>query len=186
VRRNTVIGPRDELPKLSIAQSPGPIDPLCLLYGFTAELQEGTTTKIHQETKNRFTTHHHRIQARFFWEFPIPEVRGAFGFSEGGDEVLSKMGNRGGITFLTPKFSIFETALRTRTSHPFIGGVPGRHLSFAQACRRLCGSANPKAPSPSCYPAKVLEPFGKWNFGGYMPGRGLLAWWGPQRKMDGK
>ncbi len=75
---------------------------------------------------------------------------GAFGFSEGGDEVLSKMGNRGGITFLTPKFSIFETALRTRTSHPFICGVPGRHLSFAQACRRLCGRANPKAPSPAC------------------------------------
>jgi len=128
VRRKTVIGPRDELPKLSIAQSPGPIDPLCLLYGFTAELQEGTTTKIHHETKNRFTIHHHRIQARFFWESPLPEVPGAFGFSEGGDEVLSKMGNRGGITFLTPKFSIFETALRTRTSHPFIGGVPGRHF----------------------------------------------------------
>src|SRR5208337_4838956 len=106
---------RDELPKLSIAQSPGPIDPLCLLYGFTAELQEGTTTKIHQENKNHLTTHHHRIQARFFWESPIPEVPGAFGFSEGGDEVLSKMGNRGGITFLTPKFSIFETALRTRS-----------------------------------------------------------------------
>jgi hypothetical protein len=87
---------------------------------FTAELQEGTTTKIHHETKNRLTLHHYRIQARFFLESPIPEVPGAFGFSEGGDEVLSKMGNRGDITFLTPKFSIFETALRTRTSHPFI------------------------------------------------------------------
>ena len=77
-------------------------------------LQAGITTQIHDEG---------------FKVSPIPEVPGAFVVFEGGDEVLSKKGNRGGITFVTPKFSFFETALRTRAS-PFIYRCPARAAFF--------------------------------------------------------
>jgi hypothetical protein len=77
---------------------------------------------------------------------PIPEVPGAFVVFEGGDEVLSKKGNRGGITFVTPKFSFFETALRTQSPLSFIAVLPGPHFSVAQAGQCQRGWANLKSP----------------------------------------
>ncbi len=38
---------------------------------------------------------------------PIPEAPGAFVLSEGGDEVLSKKGNRGGIFCGYPEIFLF-------------------------------------------------------------------------------
>ena len=77
-------------------------------------------------------------------------------FPEGGDEVLSKMGNRAGLFWPTAKFSIFETALR-HSNLPSIDRLPaGRPLPFARAGRRQRGGPIGKTPSR---PAASKTPF---------------------------
>src|SRR5258708_15375364 len=60
-----------------------------------------------------------------------------------------KNGKPSRCCYVTAKFSIFETAMRTQTPLSFIGDLRAAFF-VAQAGSRLCGRANPKDPSPAC------------------------------------
>lgn len=152
---NTVIAPGDELPKLSIVLSPQLPDLYVCLIGFTAELLEGTP----------------RSQGRLK---RIPDTRRHF--SQRQTEA---------VLLCHAEICRWEKgSLRSQTSHPFIGGVPGRHLWFAQACRRLWGVPI-RNPQPG-FPLQNTTPRRDnlfWT--AEKPGRGLSAWWDPKGKGMG-
>ncbi len=130
------IGPRDGLPKLSIVLSPELPDLYVCLIGFAAELQEGTTPKIHYEGSN---------------ESPIPE--GAF-----------PNGKPRRFCYVTPKFaggkrltedSNLPSIYRRPARAAFVRGPGGETPS---------GRANPKTP-PRLVASKIPSPEGLKKFG---------------------
>lgn len=74
--------------------------------------------------------------------------------------------------------------LRTRSSHPFIGSLPGPLLAGARAGSRLCGRANPKSPrrlaaskipcpaGPQCF-GWLARRRGDFRLGGVPKGKGM-------------
>ena|GEM_PF-6746433 len=75
--------------------------------------------------------------------------------------------------------------LRTQTSTPFIGDLPGPHLLWPRRGDAF-GECQSEIPDPDCRLQTTSPRRANLLWLASKPGRGLSAWWGPQRKMEGK
>ncbi len=114
-----------------------------------------------------------------------PKCREPSCFPKAGTKSFQKRETEGVSFAVTPKFSFFETALRTQSPLSFIAVLPGPHFSVAQAGQCQRGWANLKSPLPAFSLQNSIPRRAQILWLDRKPVRGISAWWGPRWKMKG-